>query len=322
MPAYQSPSPAPKKSRVGSVVIKGIIALVVLLAVAAPVIWMTDLKYSVLGAFLTTSAEVSVVDAKTGQPVEGASVSLQGQSAKTNVKGKATFEDLKTGKHQLKVDKESFKTLTRDEVLGAKPPNNLQPAKLEIAYTDVDFYASPAAGAVLKKTSAKDAAAVVTAPYLAKLKQIEFTNPDFYKVEYNDKVGLISKSQVLASELVYEVSELNLRFVKPTAVPDLIHNESKFLGALGVAFSSKSLKDDGFICTYNQAELGALTKDKAPITSFSGDNKPETEIKKLGDFHLYYNAPTGPCGGEDKFGARVTAARNALKAALQSAALY
>lgn len=314
-------APARKRSFFRSIFGKALIVLALVLIVATPVVLMTDLKYSVLGAFLKTSAELMVVDSKTGTPVPDAGVTLRGKTANTNAEGKVKLEDLKTGSTEIKVTAESYKQFSRTDVLKAKP-NSLAQVSLELDYTGVNFYSSPVTGLELKKNAKPDATTLATIPYLAKLKQISFTSTDFYKVEYNNTVGLVAKSQALASDQVYEVGELSIRFIKPTAIGDLAHTPSKYLDALGVAFTSPKLKEAGFYCTYNQAELGALTKDRALITSFTGDNRPDVEIKKIGEFYLYYNEPSGPCGKEEQLGTQVTALRKALTEALRTATFY
>lgn len=102
------------------------------------IIWFTDLKYTVFGAFTTATAEIIVADSETLQPIEGATVQINGRTGETDSEGKVILVDLKLGPKKLKVTKEAYKNFGRDEVIFIGT-NKLKPVVLEGSGISVSF---------------------------------------------------------------------------------------------------------------------------------------------------------------------------------------
>lgn len=113
----------------------GLLALLIIIFSA---IWFTDLKYSVLGVFFKAEAEVIVADSKTLQPIEGAIVTIDNRSEKTDRKGQVHLTNITLGRKRLKVTKEAYKNFERAEVIFIGL-NKLKPVSLEGAGIPASF---------------------------------------------------------------------------------------------------------------------------------------------------------------------------------------
>lgn len=77
-------------------------------------------RYKIVGVFYKKSFQVTVVDNKTGKPVSEATVSIPGNSAKTDGDGKVTFQKVKVGPLIVGVDKNFYVHTEQDALVPIK----------------------------------------------------------------------------------------------------------------------------------------------------------------------------------------------------------
>jgi hypothetical protein len=86
---------------------------VTFLVVVAVILAVPFTRYAVLGLFMKGTVEVSVLDSKSNTPVSGATVSMGGETFKTDAAGKAKGE-VKLGSSMLKVTKQYYSDTSQD----------------------------------------------------------------------------------------------------------------------------------------------------------------------------------------------------------------
>jgi hypothetical protein len=77
-------------------------------------------RYKIVGVFYKKSLEVTIVDSKTGKPVSEASVTIPGNSAKTDGSGKVTFQKVKVGPVDITIEKNYYATAEQNYLVPIK----------------------------------------------------------------------------------------------------------------------------------------------------------------------------------------------------------
>lgn len=95
-----------KKRKVVTVTVAALLVLAVLAAIPAT-------RYGILGLVIKKQATISIVDSVSKKPISEATVSLAGQTVKTNNKGEAKLKSVSVGRYQLKVDKKYYQTTSQ-----------------------------------------------------------------------------------------------------------------------------------------------------------------------------------------------------------------
>ncbi len=86
---------------------------VTILAIIVALLIIPFTRYAILGLFVKSQVQVTVVDSKTGKPVSSATVSLKGQSLKTDGRGVATGK-VPVGSGTLQVAKQYYTTTSKN----------------------------------------------------------------------------------------------------------------------------------------------------------------------------------------------------------------
>jgi hypothetical protein len=100
-----------------------------LLAVIAIVFALPATRYPLLALDLSRSFSVTIVDSKTGTPVSGAKVMLDGKTAMTNGNGRATLQ-AKVGKRTLAISKQYYKDFSQGVFVGISTGRNSDNVRL------------------------------------------------------------------------------------------------------------------------------------------------------------------------------------------------
>jgi hypothetical protein len=100
----------------------GAIAIIVTIVGVALLIPLT--RYTILGLVLKAPATVQVVDSKTGSPVSGAVVTLDGKTIQTEANGEATLR-VHAGSKQLRVSKKYYQDYAHGELVALSGSHNM-----------------------------------------------------------------------------------------------------------------------------------------------------------------------------------------------------
>lgn len=98
-----------------------ILGFVLALVIAAAIIGFTDLRFVVMNLFFKATADVTVVDEKSHQPIPNAKVTIAGKNAQTDKKGVAKLTNVPFGSQNAKVEKEAYSTLQKDIRIESSP---------------------------------------------------------------------------------------------------------------------------------------------------------------------------------------------------------
>jgi hypothetical protein len=102
-------------------VIIPIILLVIALGVLAGV---PTTRYMIAGLALKQQFSVAIVDSQTGKPVSSATITMKGQTARTDNQGKATLK-VPVGKATLALEKKYYKAVSQEVLVPIKKPQPL-----------------------------------------------------------------------------------------------------------------------------------------------------------------------------------------------------
>jgi hypothetical protein len=102
-------------------VIIPIILFVLILGVLAGV---STTRYMIAGLVLKQQFSVAVVDSQTGRPVSSATITMKGQTARTDNQGKATLK-VPVGKTTLELEKKYYKAVNQEVLVPIKKPEPL-----------------------------------------------------------------------------------------------------------------------------------------------------------------------------------------------------
>lgn len=98
--------------------VRWLLVMIIIGGIAA-VMAVPKTRYLALNtAGVRSSSSLTIVDSTTRLPLKGVSVTLGGQSAKTDSDGEAKFTGLKLGKTQLTISRVGFEEIKRDFVIG------------------------------------------------------------------------------------------------------------------------------------------------------------------------------------------------------------
>lgn len=101
-----------------------------LLAIIAIIFAVPASRYPLLAFGMKRSFSVEIVDSKTGTPVSGASVTLDGKTTLTDSSGKATL-DAKVGKRTVDVGKKYYKSFSENVFVGVSRGHNSSKVELQ-----------------------------------------------------------------------------------------------------------------------------------------------------------------------------------------------
>lgn len=86
--------------------------ILTVLLIAGAILGLPWSRYLILGHFVEKTYSVQLIDTTTNSPISGAKLSIAGNSAVTDAKGKAKLH-AKVGKRNLEIDKKYYKTYTK-----------------------------------------------------------------------------------------------------------------------------------------------------------------------------------------------------------------
>ncbi|HEX4662467.1 MAG TPA: hypothetical protein VH144_02540, partial [Candidatus Saccharimonadales bacterium] len=113
-------------------------AAIIVLVIAAVIVALTDARFAVMNLFLKASANVTVVDEKTHQPIPNAKVTIDNVSAQTDKKGVAMLAKIQFGPQTAKIEKDAYaslQTTIRIESSPQKASVNLHPTGTPLTFT-------------------------------------------------------------------------------------------------------------------------------------------------------------------------------------------
>lgn len=154
-PTTTAPSPVGKKTNklklwvLNHKKLSIVLGVVLVLLIIAVVVGLTDLRYMVMNLFFKASADVTVIDEKSHQPVPNAKVTIAGSSAQTDKKGVAKLAKVPFGPQSAKVEKEAYATLQKNVRIEGSPQKlslDLHPTGTPLNFT----VTNKISGAVIK----------------------------------------------------------------------------------------------------------------------------------------------------------------------------
>ncbi|MBI3624104.1 hypothetical protein HY218_00565 [Candidatus Saccharibacteria bacterium] len=102
------------QNRIARWITIGVLTILIILAIVIP-----PSRYFLLNSFgVRSSVQLSVLDNSSQQPLKNVQVSLAGQTAETDIEGKAKLLHVKLGSVQLVIDKRGFATLQKKITVG------------------------------------------------------------------------------------------------------------------------------------------------------------------------------------------------------------
>ncbi|HEY8999592.1 MAG TPA: carboxypeptidase regulatory-like domain-containing protein [Candidatus Saccharimonadales bacterium] len=126
------------------------LTFIVIVAVAAGIFAVPTARYTVLNRFgVRASLSATVTDGGTLLPLEGVTISMDGQTATTNSNGVATLHHLRLGSQTLTVSRVAYATQTQNIVVGwgenpLGTPVTLKPTGVKYIVRAVDYFSGAA----------------------------------------------------------------------------------------------------------------------------------------------------------------------------------
>jgi hypothetical protein len=148
--------------------------LLTLLVIAGALFAVPWSRYFILGKIVEKPYAIELTDSKTNAPISGVSLSIEGNKAVTDAKGKATLH-AKVGKHNLTIDKKYYNTYTKSVFVGLAAQKTSEQIQLvatgrQVPITVINkITGKPLADATLKAVGTqvktdKDGKAVIVLP--------------------------------------------------------------------------------------------------------------------------------------------------------------
>ena len=181
------------------------------LTVLALVIALPATRYQLLSVVLKKSYVISVVDADSHLPVSEATVIWQGKTGVTDANGKLRLGGIPVGRHELKLEKEHYKTYT-DTTLAAVWQNKditilIEPTGTWVPIKIIDQKTGePVSGALLKaagtqvRTNGRGEATIVLPP--ADIKQAG----EIIAENFQTKQVIITISRITIRDNTFEIT--------------------------------------------------------------------------------------------------------------------